>query len=100
MIIKNSKDVDNDFGNTVVAEIKIQMRRNGMISVEGSITDEVYARFLLDTARDTLTNYHIQQRKGLRSPIIVPAYDTAMVGTPEEKKLLQAREELVDARES
>jgi len=29
--------------------------------------------------------------------LIVPAYDTALVGTPEEKKLLAARDELSNA---
>lgn len=67
------------------------------MSVEGSITDEAYAKFLLDTARDTLTNYHIQQKLGNRSPILVPAHDTALVGTPEEKKLLTERDKLSDA---
>lgn len=73
------------------------MRRSGCMSVEGSITDEAYAKFLLDTARDTLTNYHIQQKLGNRSPILVPAHDTALVGTPEEKKLLTERDKLSDA---
>ncbi len=94
-----SKDTNFDdlHGETVVAEIVIRLCRNGAMSVGGSITDEVYAKYLLDTARDTLTNYHIQQRNGLRSPIIVPAHDTALVGTPEEKMLLNARHELADA---
>lgn len=92
-----SRDADDLHGDTVVAEIKIQMRRNGCMSVAGSITDEVYARHLLDTARETLTNYHIQRKLGNRSQLVVPAYDTSLVGTPEEKKLLAARDELADA---
>lgn len=88
------RDADDLHGETVVAEITIQLRRNGCMSVGGSITDEVYARYLLDTARDTLTNYHIQQKLGNRSSIIVPAHDTALVGTPEERKLFAARDEL------
>ena len=97
MIIDRSKDADDLHGDTVVAEIVIQLRRNGAMSVAGSITDEVYARYLIDTARDTLTNYHAQRRLGLRSQLIVPAHDTALVGTPEEKKLLAARDELANA---
>ena len=95
----NTKDLESNFGNTVVSMITIKMHRNGMVSVEGAITDEVYARVLLDTARDTLTNYHLQQKKGLRSPIIVPAYDTALVGTNAEKQLLKAQEDLVSAHD-
>lgn len=91
--------MDDIHGETIVSVITIKMRRNGCMSVEGSITDENYAKHLLDTARSTLTNYHIQQKLGNRSPIIVPAYDTALVGTPEEKKLLNARHELANAME-
>jgi hypothetical protein len=89
--------MDDLHGDTPVAVIEITLYRSGLMRIGGSITDEQYARYLLDTARDTLTNYHIQQRKGLRSDIIVPAHDTALVGTPEEKKLLAARHELADA---
>lgn len=94
MIIDRSKDRDDLHGDTVVSEILIQLRRNGSMSVAGSITDEVYARYLLDTARDTLTNYHLQRLLGNRSQLVVPAHDTALVGTSEEKKLLNARHEL------
>jgi hypothetical protein len=100
MKVDRTSDPDDAHGDTVVAEIVIQLRRNGCMSVAGSITDEVYARHLLDTARDTLTNYHIQQKLGNRSPIIVPAYDTSLVGTPEERKLVGARDELANAMAS
>ena len=92
-------NLDDLHGDTIVAHIEISMARNGCVRIAGSITDEDFARFLLDTARGTLDNYHIQQKLGNRSAIIVPAYDTAMVGTPEEKKLLAARHELADAME-
>ncbi len=91
------RDPDDIHGDTVVSEIVIRLRRNGAMSVSGSITDEKYARHLLDTARETLTNYHLQQKLGKRSAIIVPAYDTSLVGTPEEKKLIGARHELSNA---
>ena len=94
---RNPATLDDLHGDTVVATINITMCRSGLMRIDGSITDEVFARYMLDTARDTLTNYHIQQKLGNRSPIIVPAYDTASVGTPEEKKLLAARHELADA---
>lgn len=84
-------------GDTVVAVVTIKMRRSGLMSVEGSITDEVFARHMLDTARDVITNYHIQQKLGNRSPIIVAADDTSLVGTPAEKRLLAARDELDNA---
>lgn len=89
--------LDDLHGDTPVASIEIVMLRSGMMRIAGSITDEVFARHMLDTARSTLDNYHIQQKLGKRSAILVPAYDTSLVGTPEEKKLLLARDELSNA---
>lgn len=90
------KDADNLHGDTVVAEIVIQMRRNGCMSVQGSINDHEFARYILETAVDTMNTYHARRKLG-ENPIIVPAYDTALVGTDQEKKLLQARHDLADA---
>jgi hypothetical protein len=93
------KDPDDVHGDTVVAEITIQLRRNGCMSVAGSINDLTYAQHLLDTAKDTLVSYHARKRFGNTSPLIVPAHDTSLVGTEEEKKLLKARDELANAME-
>lgn len=87
-----TRDADDLHGDTVVATIEIKLRRNGAMSVAGSITDEAYGLYLLDTARDTLKSHHARGRLG--GGIIVPAHDTALVGTPEEKLLLAARHEL------
>lgn len=92
-------DLDELHGDTVVAQIVISCMRSGTMTVKGDITDEAYARAMLDTARDVLTNYHLQQRSGNRSPILVPAHDTALRGTPQEQALLRARDELANARD-
>ena len=42
-------------------------------------------------------NYHGRAKLMDGKAIIVPAYDTALVGTPEEKQLLAARDELANA---
>ncbi len=86
--------LDDLHGDTVVAQIKISMGRSGMMKVEGSITDYEFALHMLDTARDVVNNYH---KRADANSIIVPAYDTSLVGTDAEKKLLQARHELADA---
>ena len=96
-MISHARDADDLHGDTVVAYLEIKLRRNGAMSLAGSITDEMHARALLDTARSTLTNYHLQRRAGLRSPIIVAAHDTALVGTPEERALVGARDVLSNA---
>lgn len=89
-------DIDHIHGDTVVATITISMALSGMMKVEGSITDYEFANHMLDTARDVVSNYH-GRAKLMDSPLIVPAYDTALVGTESEKKLLAARHELADA---
>ena len=90
-------DMDDLHGMTVVAHIDIRMDRTGAMRLAGSITDEKFAEMMLKTALETLKNYHIQQKRGLRSPILVHANETALVGTPEEKALLAARDELSNA---
>lgn len=91
------QDLDDLHGATVVCRISLEMDRTGNMRVEGSITDEAFALFMIDTARDTIKAHHARRRLGQTSQIIVPAYDTALVGTPEEKMLLAARHELADA---
>ena len=87
--------MDELHGDTVVAQITISMARSGMMKVEGSITDDDFALHMLDTARDVVTNYHGRAVKD--GGIIVPAYDTSLVGTEQEKQLLAARHQLADA---
>ena len=89
--------MDDLHGDTPVAFIGITLMRSGLMKMEGSITDEEFVKYMLDTARDTMVSYHAQQKLGNRSPILVHANDTALVGTPEEKLLLAARHELANA---
>ena len=84
-------------GDTPVAFIGITLLRSGVMKMEGSITDEKFVMHMLDTARDTMVNYHAKQKLGQRSPILVAADDTALVGTPEERRLIAARDELDNA---
>ncbi len=87
--------IDDLHGDTVVAKITIVMARSGMMRVDGSITDHEFAMHMLDTARDVVNNYHGRAVKD--GGLIVPAYDTSLVGTDSEKKLLASRHELADA---
>lgn len=89
--------LDDLHGQTGVARIAITMTRDGACRVEGSITDHAFAHFMLDTARDVVNNYHSRAKLMGGQAIVVPAYDTALVGTEEEKKLLKARDELANA---
>lgn len=84
--------MDELHGATKVCQIVVSMDRAGNCKVEGSITDYEIATLMLDTAKDVIKNYH-----GRGGSIVVPAYDTALVGTEAEKKLLAARHELANA---
>lgn len=90
-------NLDDRHGETVVATITVTMARSGACRVEGSITDHAFATFMLDTAKDVVNNYHGRAKLMDGKAIIVPAYDTALVGTPEEKLLLAARHDLANA---
>lgn len=93
---------DPSFEDTVVGFIEIKMRRSGLMSVAGTITDEVSTLAMLDTARATMVENFARQKKALddgRKPIIVPGYDTALTGSEYEKKLLKATGDLYAAHE-
>ena len=94
---KSAVSMDSLHGDTPVAVITITLLRSGMMKIEGAITDEKFVAYMLDTARETMKGYHAKQKMGERSPIVVPPWDTALTGTPEEKKLLAARDELSNA---
>lgn len=93
----NPLHLDDLHGDTPVAFIGITLLRSGVMKMEGSITDEKFVKYMLDTAQETMKTYHAKQKLGQRSPILVSACDTAIIGTPEEKRLLAARDELSNA---
>ena len=93
-------NMDDLHGDTVVSKITISMFRSGVVKVDGQITDLEYALVLLDTARDVVKSYHARLQHGNTAGIIVPAHDTALVGTEQEKLLLKARDELSNAMAS
>lgn len=86
------QSLDDLHGATAVCKITVSMDRAGNCKVEGSITDHEFAMLMLDTAKDVVSSYH-----GRGGSIVVPAYDTALVGTEAEKKLLAARHDLANA---
>ncbi len=87
-----------DFGATVIAFLEIKLRRDGLMSIGGSITDEQGVLGMIDTARATLVENFKRQRQK-EDAIVVPGYDTALTGSAYEKKLLDATGQLVKARE-
>ena len=64
-------DPDDLYGDAVVAILEIKVRRNGSMSVAGSINDESYAIAMLDAAKDSVRSYNKRHREAL----IIPAKD-------------------------
>lgn len=91
-----STNLDEMIAGTIVAFLEIKMRRDGVMSIGGTITDEKSVLAMLDTARATMVETFKRNREG---KIIVPAHDTAAVGTELEKNLLRATEGLHGAAE-
>lgn len=89
--------LDDIHGDTVVAQITISMARSGNCKVEGAITDHSFANFMLDTARDVVNNYHSRGQLLAGKGVIVPVYDTPLVHTEQEQRLLDARNQLDNA---
>jgi hypothetical protein len=66
--MSNINDVRDD---EVVAYLRIAVRRNGAMSVEGCINEETYAKSMLDAARDVITRHN--RKKINDAGIILPA---------------------------
>ena len=89
--------LDDIHGATTVCRIVVEMDRAGNCKLSCSITDKEFATFMLETANSVVSNYHDRTKIIEGKPLIVPAYDTALVGTEAEKKLIAARDELSNA---
>lgn len=93
---------DPNFEDQVVGWITVKMRRSGLMSIEGTITDRNATLGMLKTAHTTMKENFARQAKALedgKPQIIVPAYDTAIAGTPYEKQLIKATDDLYTARD-
>jgi hypothetical protein len=69
-----SRDPDALYDDTVVAVLEIKVRRDGAMSVAGSINDLRYALAMCDNAKDAIRHHHARKA----SPLIVPSYDTSL----------------------
>ncbi len=71
------RDPDALYDDQIVAVLELKLRRDGAMSIAGSIDDEAFALKMLDAAKDSVRNYH--QRN--RSRLIVPNYDMPPLDT-------------------
>ena len=65
--MSNPRDEDD-----VVAELKIQVRRSGAMSVAGCIHEEAYALAMLESARESIKSHNARQRLNGGQAVIVP----------------------------
>lgn len=72
-------DTQNGDPLAVVAEIRIRLRANGALSIEGPIEDPVWCLAALDNARDVLKRRAASMG---RSSLVVPEQDVSL---PESK---------------
>lgn len=72
------KDPDDLHGDAPVAQLIITVRRNGAMSVEGCIEELVYAKAMLDAAKDSLNNYHARKQIH-RGGLLIPGNETPRI---------------------
>lgn len=60
----------------VMYAIQIKVRRNGNMSVGGTISDKALALKILDNGRDAVSAYHNRISNG--ATVVVPSYDTGI----------------------
>lgn len=74
-----SRDPDDLYDDAPIARIEITCRRNGAMSVAGSIDNLQYALAVLDNARDAINQMHARRRASNgHGNIIVPSGDVAL----------------------
>lgn len=81
-------------GDPVVASVTITLTRALNMAINGTITDEAYIIGMLESAADYLRSQQARRNLENGQRLIVPGYDTALYRTPEEQKLIAARDEL------
>ncbi len=92
-----AQTLDDLHGDVPVASVTITLTRNMNMSLSGTITDEDYILKMLDSARDYLLVQQNRRRLEGGKRLVVPGYDTALHRTPEEQKLINARNEIANA---
>ncbi len=75
---RGDQDVDAVYDDAPVAQIVITCRRNGAMSVEGCIQNEMYALAMLDNARDAIRSYNAKNAIARGRPVVTPAADTPL----------------------
>ena len=78
MFREATRDPDDLYGDQTVAVIEVRVRRNGAMSVAGSINDEHYAVTMLQHAIDAVRNHNAKRRLGERGGLLISPKDTGL----------------------
>lgn len=73
-----TRDPDDLYGDQTVAVIEVRVRRNGSMSVAGSINDEAYAVAMLQHAIDSVRDHNARKRLGERGGLLIAPKDTGI----------------------
>ena len=73
-----AQDPDALYDDRPIARIEICCRRNGSMSVSGSIEDLSYALAMLENAKDSVRAYHGRRQASKAASIIIPRSDVGM----------------------
>jgi len=76
MPLDHARDPDDLHGDAVVFALEIKVRRNGAMSVAGSIFEEAYALAALDAAKQSIKDHNARRRLDQGGSVIVPPHDT------------------------
>lgn len=88
---------DDLHGDVQVASVTVTLTRSMNMSIAGTITDEDYILKMLESATEYLRNQKARRSLTGGAQLVVPGYDTALHRTPEEAKLIEARNQISNA---
>jgi hypothetical protein len=74
-----SRDPDDLYGDDVVAYLRLAVRRNCSMSIDGCINDETYALEMLDNGKDSIRRHNEKRRINAGQQIIIPGNDTGII---------------------
>jgi len=74
-----AKDPDDLHGDDIVFSLRIDVRRNGAMSVAGNINHEAYALAVLDEARQSIKSHNSKTRIGEGGGLVIPSHDRGLI---------------------
>lgn len=89
--------LDDLHGDVIVASVTITLSRAMNMAISGTITDEAYILGMLESAVEYLKSQRARRDLAEGKGLVIASHDTALYRTPQEQKLLAARDEIANA---